>query len=195
MSYFARVVSNSKSWQHPSGTAGKCAGDHNWECPCGFGFEEWYRNENFQIKEKDGRIWQYGYLQCFKNTSPYQPGIYADITLFTRKCEGKCARNAIGNWWKVAHYKEIEVLSQELREQAIQYFSASLNTMRQELVNLVVNVVECFDNQPLLHTTHGDVQPKLNFRFQLRDEDFCFDKKTRFVPRNGCYRYRNLYEH
>jgi hypothetical protein len=193
MAYFARVVFNSINWQLPSGPAGKCKGANNWECTCGFGFEEWYRNERFQKIDDEGIVWQYGYLQCFKNLTSHQAGVYPDFTLFAKQCKGLCAKNATGEWWTVAHYKNIVVLDEAERSQARLDFALPLQTMRTALNNLGVDVVKCFDGQPLSNVTNGVVRPKLNIRFQLSDEDYLFDKKLSFKHSKNWYRYKSLY--
>lgn len=193
MACFARVDFNSNHWHHPSGPAGKCAGVSNWECTCGFGFEEWYRNEKFQKADDAGKVWQYGYLQCFKNLTTHQAGIYPDFKLFTRLCAGQCMQYATGSWWEVAHYNEIVVLDQNERLQAQQYFAAPLTLMRAQLINLGVDVATCFDQQPLSNTTNGIVQPKLNIKFLLESESYLFDMKISYKPGKGKYRYSSLY--
>ena len=178
MAYKTRLTFNSKDWQQPSGAYGKCPGDNNWECRAGFGFEEWYRNKDFQ-RDENGQIWQYGYWQCFKNPDTLSAGVYEDFTVYTRECPQGCKGNNKGKWYTVARYKKVVVLTAEERIEAVQHFNNQIQHIRQTLQNMGLDVINYFDGQP-------DGFPQLNIKFLIEDEEYVFQaKQPTYVGRGG----------
>jgi hypothetical protein len=51
MPYLTRITFNSNHWVLPSGRHDKCPGANLFEAIHGFGFEEWWRNENFRLEK------------------------------------------------------------------------------------------------------------------------------------------------
>jgi hypothetical protein len=189
MAYYTRLTYNSQNWQLPSGLIGKCGNSNSllWEFTAGFGFEEWYRNPNFQINDENGVTWQYGYWQCFKNPNNHSQGVYKDFTAYTRKCKKEGAQNI-----KVAFYTEIRVLSKTERDDSCIVFSNEFAEVRSQLQNLqrrdgrLIGVNNHFDNQP------GGF-PQLNIKFRLKDEKYLFPKSQNFKIERGGFRF-GLYE-
>jgi hypothetical protein len=184
MGYFTRLTFNSNHWQNPSGPEGKCPGLPGaplWECSAGFGFEEWYRSENFRRTE-NGDVWQYGYWQCFKNPGNHAAGVYADFNVYTRKCIGGCDGANMGTSLHVARYTEITVLSMNERLEAINYFDAALQDIRGNLEQLGLDVHDTFVGQP-------NGYPQLNIKFRISDETYVFDGVRPFTPERGGYRF------
>lgn len=185
MSYYTRLTFNSLDWTEPSGEYGKCPGINNWECISGFGFEEWYRSNLFQIN-KNGEIWQYGYWQCFKNPRTNIPGIYKDFSVYTRFCEDGCTGDNGGRGYLVAKYDEIYVLNENERIAAINIFGNALNSIRNLLFNMGVDVDDNYDNQP-------NTFPKINIKFRLVDEKYLYNQKIDWPIRQGHARF-GLYQ-
>lgn len=177
----ARITFNTLDWSNPSGKSGKCPGKL-WEKQAGFGFEEWYRNKSFQ-KEEEGEIWQYGYLQCFKEFNNHKGMTYFDVDFFTRQCNGYKS-----NWILAAKYRSIYVLNDKERMAAVQYFSNELLSIRTELIRMGIDVASYYDNQP-------DNYPQLNFKFMIKEENYLFNIQSpiNYVPKNNSWRYRNFY--
>lgn len=181
---FARITFNSNDWKHPSGLFGKCPG--LWETEKGFGFEEWFRNKSFQ-KEENGETWQYGYLQCFKSAKNHKGRTFQNVDIFTRQCHCR-AKNIDNRFIAVAHYNSIYVLTDKERIIAEEEFEDELQNVRNELVDLEVDVINHFD-------PHPDGLPKINFKFKVRDENYLFDSINPIYcnPQNKMWRYRNFY--
>ena len=189
MAYYTRLTYNSQNWLLPSGPLGKCGNNNSllWEFTAGFGFEEWYRNSNFQVKDENGVTWQYGYWQCFKNPNNHPAEIYLDFTTYTRKCKKEGAQII-----RVADYSEITVLSKKERDDCCGLFSNELADVRSQLQNLhksdgrLIDVNNHFDNQP------GGF-PQLNIKFRLKDETYLFPEGQNFKIERGGFRF-GLYE-
>ena len=189
MLYYKRLTYNSQNWKLPSGPIGKCGNNNSllWEFTAGFGFEEWYRNPNFQINDENGVTWQYGYWQSFKNPNNHPAGVYKDFTTYTRKCKREGAQII-----RVADYSEITVLSKKERDDCCSLFSNELADVRSQLQNLhrsdrrLIDVNNHFDNQP------GGF-PQLNIKFRLEDETFLFPEGQNFKIERGGLRF-GLYE-
>src|SRR5574343_450906 len=82
MPYLTRITFNSNNWLLPSGRHDKCSGTKLFEAIHGFGFEEWWRNENFRLLE-DGKVYQYGFLQSL-NVLHVKPRVLDVLYLYTR---------------------------------------------------------------------------------------------------------------
>jgi hypothetical protein len=82
MTYLTRITFNSNNWLLPSGRHDKCPGTNLFEAIHGFGFEEWWRNENFRLVE-DGKVYQYGFLQSL-NVLHVDPRDLDIVYLYTR---------------------------------------------------------------------------------------------------------------
>ena len=188
MAYKTRLTFNSKDWQQPSGAYGKCPGTNNWECIAGFGFEEWYRNKDFQ-RDENGQIWQYGYWQCFKNPKTHPAGVYEDFTVYTRECPQGCTGDNQGKWYKVANYKKVVVLTADERNNAVTIFLNQLQQIRQTLQNMGVNVNNYFNGQPLSKITTGFECPKINIKFLIEDEEYIFHEKQPMLIKQGRARF------
>jgi hypothetical protein len=181
MAYQTRLTFNTEAWKNPSGAYGKCPGTANWEYRAGFGFEEWYRSEALQ-REDNGQIWQYGYWQCFKNPQNHAAGIYKNFTVYTRECLQGAKGNNSGLWYKVAHYKQVYVLTESERQQAMQDFKHQLEQIRSTLQTMGIDVHQYFDGQP-------DAFPQLNIRFMVTEETYMFPKKYPMPIKQGGARF------
>lgn len=174
MPYYSRLTYNSLDWKMPSGLEGKCLGHQRYlfECLAQFGFEEWYRSSDFQIEE-EGEIWQYGYWQCFNDPNDeYAGNTLEDFLVYTKRCNGNCGK--YGRCIKVARYSNIYVLSKEERSHIEEYFSESLDVVRNILLNNNVNVYN-FDTLP-------GGNSRINIKFKLSDEIYCFNDEKEFQP-------------
>jgi hypothetical protein len=179
MAYRTRLTPNTNDWKTPSGRYGKCPGINNWECLAGFGFEEWYRSELFRETDEKGKVWQYGYWQCFQTLTSHPPGEYIDFTVHTRVCPKGCTGNNKGEWYEVAHYKRVFVLSENERASASIRFANGILQIRKTLGNLGVDVVSNFDSPPINYY-------KFNIKFLVEEEDYRYNnKKQIFIHRGG----------
>ncbi len=192
MGYYTRLTYNSKDWHLPSGPIGKC-GDVNsllWEYTAGFGFEEWYRNPKFQVKDENGVTWQYGYWQCFKNHNNHPARFYKDFDVYTRICN---------NWQigptsniKVANYKEIHVLDEKERSSIDRHFQNEIIEIHDFLAQTtkrdvtLVDVNNNFDGEP-------SGQSRFNIKFRVEDEDYVFADNSIMRIERGGFRF-GVYE-
>lgn len=192
MAYYTRLTYNSKDWRLPSGPIGKCGDDNSllWEFTAGFGFEEWYRNPKFQVEDKSGVTWQYGYWQCFKNSNNHNAGIYEDFEVYTRICNHP--QNGLKRNLKVATYKQIYVLDEAERNLINTYFQNEILEIRGLLVQIVkrdggvLDINNNFDGEP-------SGQSRFNIKFRLKDEDFVFANNSILRIKRGGYRF-GVYE-
>lgn len=82
MRYKTRITFNSNDWKEPTGRFDKCQGNTLFEYKNGFGFEEWWNNNNFQI-QINSEIYQFGFLQAL-NVKTVKPREIDSITLYTK---------------------------------------------------------------------------------------------------------------
>ncbi len=192
MAYYTRLTYNSKDWHLPSGPIGKC-GDYTsllWEFTAGFGFEEWYRNPKFQVKDENGVTWQYGYWQCFKNPNNHNAGIYEDFEVYTRINNNP--PNTLTRNIKVAIYKKIHVLDQNERSLLDRHFQNEIIEIRDLLAQTskrdgtLIDVNNNFDYEP-------SGQSRFNIKFRLEDENYVFANNLNILIARGGFRF-GLYE-
>jgi hypothetical protein len=184
MAYYTRLTYNSKDWRLPSGPIGKCGDDNSllWEFTAGFGFEEWYRNPKFQVKDENGVTWQFGYWQCFNNPNNHKAAIYKKFDVYTRICNyplNTPTRNI-----KVANYKEVHVLDEKERSLIHSYFQNEIIEIRGLLAQTsrrdgnLIDINNNFDGEP-------SGQSRFNIRFRLEDEDYVFANSTNMPIKIG----------
>ena len=80
-SYITRITNNNNEWINPS-NAGIEQEENGFVGLNGFGFEEWWRNEQFQLIE-NGDLFQYGFLQSL-NILNVHPRTIDEVYLYTR---------------------------------------------------------------------------------------------------------------
>ena len=75
-----------------------------------------------------------------------------------------------GEWYEVAHYKRVFVLSQNERATASVHFANGIQQIRKMLGNLGVDVVSNFDSPPINYY-------KFNIKFLVEEEDYRYNNK------------------
>jgi hypothetical protein len=162
--YFARLTSNTKKWEFPSGPFGKCTNANLFEAQFGFGFEEWLMNK----RNREGEF-QYGYIQAF-TAECHRGHFFKNVMLYTRiEINGVCTN------YRVGVIKELYAL----QNQDLNGFlnDERVEAMRTDLNNVQLDTDE-FDRQLGLNPPNIVLSPLniINVKFKLADVKFEFDE-------------------
>lgn len=159
--YITRLTHNNNNWTKPSCKDGKCitiTQNKLYEEIAGFGWEEWLFSPYNRVVE-NGKIYQYGYLQCFNKTPSNEEKIYEEVFLYTRKCHIKKPKD--GEYHLVAKIKNLIQLSQKELDKINTQFQQNGNFDRMRNDNCVNE--EYFNTGPIPNGY------RINAKFKVTD--------------------------
>jgi hypothetical protein len=173
-SVFTRLTPNTKKWEKPSGSAGKCCAANPanplYEEVNHFGWEEWLFEDYYAGKEIC-----MGFLQAFNGKNRHVKSVEI-IHLYTRICDGKKAKQ-----FYVGYIKDVKVLPEDQRAASINHKEKKQKQLVEAgITNFPVNDEmwkQCFNIQfeqknVVLQKDHIQSEIKLErgqFRFSLYD--------------------------
>ena len=181
---YSRLSYNTLNWQQPSGPIGKSRNRGVHEFDFGFGFEEWFRSNQFLLPDKGGVKHHYGYLEGIHKN--YRAGDEQDaLTLFTINCTTR------QRFW-VGEIKRWQAVDQAESLYIVNQNPQLINTMMNNVVATTNNLAIAV-NKFNQHVNNQNGFQLLNIKWKTMD--FRFDINRPINGNNPVYNFYRFWLH